>query len=253
MNQSIRTRRAVHPLVGCLLFLLICPLVMVSVVVAVALFSPSLLTGVGLQVVGFRPQGNTAEAFVGYSESVPTLAPLQGAIIAQSNTLNADAFGSQPLNHPAVKVEVGTTENGQAGAVITINETDLPALCQQYTPACSAEGLTLNGFIIRNGQFDLRLSGVIARFEVASEVSGLAQPLGVVLRVNPTSQRFEALGLDVNGQLFGTPNNELGEFIHSIESQLNQIVDSATLSTDGGSYSVHQIDLSDGLMRISLR
>ena len=253
MNRSIRTRRAVHPLVGCLLFLLICPLVMVSVVVAIALFSPSLLTGVGLQVVGFRPQGNTAEAFIGYPESVPTIAPLQSAVIAQSITLNADAFGSQPLDYTTVKVEVGMTENGQSGAVVTLSEADLPALCQQYTPACSAEGLALNGFIIRNGQFDLRLSGVIARFDVASEVSGLAQPLGVVLRVNPTSQRFEALGLDVNGQLFGTPDNEIGEFVRSVESQLNQIVDSATLSADGGNYTINQIDLSDGLMRISLR
>ncbi len=253
MNQPIRTQRTPNPLIGCLLFLLVCPLVMVSTVVAVAIFSPSLLTAMGLQIAGFRPLGDTAEAFVGYQDAVPTIAPLQSAVAAQSLTLYADAFGSQTLENAAVQAEVGITDSGQSGAVVTLTEADLPALCQQYTPACSAEGLALNGFIIRNGQFDLRLSGVIARFDVASEISGLSQSLGVVLRVQPTTQRFEALGLDVNGQLFGTPNNELGDFVLSLEAQLNQIVDSVTVSANGGNYTVSQIDLSDGIMRISLR
>ncbi|MGV2437815.1 MAG UNVERIFIED_CONTAM: hypothetical protein LVT10_25465 [Anaerolineae bacterium] len=32
-------------------------------------------------------------------------------------------------------------------------------------------------------------------------------------------RRFEALGLEVNGQLLGTPKDGLGEFIHTLEAQ----------------------------------
>lgn len=253
MNQPIRTRRTSNPLIGCSLFLLVCPLVMVSTVVAVAIFSPSLLTGMALQMAGFRPLGDSAEAFVGGQDAVPTIAPLQGAVVAPSVLLQASAFGNQSLENFAVQVEVGITESGQRGAVVTLTEADLTRLCQQYTSACSSEGLALNGFIIRNALFDLRLNGVIARFDVANEIFGLSQSVGVVLRVQPTTRRFEALGLEVNGQLFGTPKDGLGEFIHTLEAQLNQIVDSATLAANGNIYTVNEIEFSDSTLRVSLR
>lgn len=229
-------------------------IVVIGTLIATALIFIPLLPQIALQSAGFEPIGDTdtlfdAEANSAPTEERPVLAVVATAVPPQV-VISAGTYGDRALdtNNPAYDVQVGN-EAGSDQQILetTISEAGLLSLCQQYTVYC-----TPNGNEVRNMTFDLRPGGVIVQGEFFVPDVNIWQSAGVVMQLTDTN-RLQVTGVDVNGQLFAAPPNELGALIDEAEAIANQVLTQLTVEAGGIIYRLDDVFVDDTAITLILR
>ena len=230
MRVRRSTRRGVPlGLCGCLAAALVAIVILGIAAVIVFLKMPSL----ALLAAGFKPQGSTMQVFSGQANTPPI--QLDNAVTPAQAVVNLGSSGTQEL--PASNVQTGTI-NGSAAATVSFTEDDLMALCRQRTTFCSDTNAQY-----RNVHVDLQPGGGIVYADVNVPELGLAQTIGVALRLNASHRQFDVMGVDMGGTLYGLPSGDLGQRVLDIAAKANELLQAASLDAGGGVYALSDIHI----------
>jgi hypothetical protein len=227
---------------GCLTGLAVMGAALIAV--AVLLIIPA-LPNAALQSAGFEHVGDTDTVF---AEATPQPPPTLEAIQSPPETvvIQAGGVGQQTIeNVDTYDIQLGTV-NGQNTLQMTFNESDLLVLCQQYSDACSA-----NGQRIRNVRFDLRTGGMVVYGDVLIEQLQIWQNVGVVMRLT-SDNRLAVSGVDIGGQLYAAPPNEIGATIGEIESIANTVLQQLTAQAGGENFVLQSIYSDDSILVVTM-
>jgi hypothetical protein len=215
------------------------------IAIAAMLIIPA-LPNIALQSAGFEHVGDTDAVFAEATAQPP---PILEAVQSPPETvvIQAGNVGPQTIeNVDTYDIQVGTI-NGQSTLQMTFNESDLLALCQQYSEACRA-----NGNRIRNVRFDLRTGGMVVYGDVLIEQLNVWQNIGVVMRLT-SDNRLAVSGVDVNGQLYAAPPNEIGNTIAEIETIANDVLRQLTVQAGGENFILDSIYMDDSVLVLTMR
>lgn len=226
VSRAQRNGRIPLGLCGCLTGALILVVVLGVGAVIVFLRMPSL----ALLAAGFTPQGSTVQVFAGQT-AAPVV--LDNPTTPTQALVNLGASGVQEL--PATVVQTGTID-GSAAATVSFSETDLMNLCVQRTTFCSNTNPQY-----RNLRLDLQPGGGVVYADVNIPELGLAQTVGVALRLDGSRRQLEIAGLDMGGTLYGLPDNQLGQQARDVAAKANELLQSASLNAGGGVYNLADI------------
>lgn len=226
---------------GCLVGMLVMGFALVAVVLLMLL--PALPDTV-LQSAGFEPLGDTDAVFDSTSQPPPVLETVEE--VPPAVVIQAGSYGEQTVDNAGTyDMQVGTI-NGQSALQMMFNEQDLLNLCQQYSEACSA-----NGERIRNVRFDLRPGGMVVYGDVYIAQVNLWQTVGVVMRFT-ADNRLAVSGVDINGQLYAAPPNDIGGTITEIESIANDVLQQLTVQAGLETYALSSIYSDDSVLVITM-
>ncbi len=189
------------------------------------------MTGLALLAAGFTPQGSTVQLYAG--QVAPAPVPLENPVTPPQAIVNLGPSGVQEL--PANNVQIGTID-GSAAATVAFSETDIMNLCRQRTTFCSDTNPQY-----RNVRVDLQPGGGVVYADVNVPELGLAQTIGVALRLDASHRQFEVAGVDMGGTLYGLPTGELGQRVQEVASKANELLQVASLSASGGLYNLSDI------------
>jgi hypothetical protein len=220
---------------GCLIGMVVIGIALVAVVLLLVV--PAIPDTV-LQSAGFEPLGDTDSVFNSTSQPPPVLETVEEAA-PPAVVIQAGSYGEQTIDNTGTyDVQVGTI-NGQSAMQMSFNEQDLLNLCQQYSDSCSA-----NGERIRNVRFDLRPGGMVVYGDVYIAQVSLWQTVGVVMRFT-ADNRLAVNGVDINGQLYAAPPNEIGGTITEIETIANDVLQQLTVQAGMETYALQSIYSDD--------
>lgn len=237
--------------VGCAFFA-----VFGSIFACAALYTVGALVPLVLQLAGMRSLGSTEDLFDAVTPA-PTVV-VQGASNPQRVTIDLGSYGQEALNvDPAAYTFVtGSTDAGTQVAVATFTEQGLLDICNQRSTVCSGQNDRY-----RNVRFDLRPGGVVVYADVNAGI--LWQRLGVVLRLDSSSRRFNVLGVDIGGVTFDPAtlppflSQEVKDGIAvamvDIEREGNAVLNELELQTGGQSYTLSQITIDDTTLTVIMR
>lgn len=195
--------------------------------VVVFLRTPSL----ALLVAGFKPQGSTSQIFAGQANPPPV--QLENPVSPPQAMVDLGSSGTQEL--PASNVQTGTL-NGTSAATVSFTENDLMNLCRQRTTFCSNANPQY-----QNVSIDLQPDGGIVYADVNVPELGLAQTIGVALKLNSTHRQFDVAGVDMGGTLYGLPSGQLGQRVQEIANKANELLQTASLDVGNGVYNLADI------------
>jgi len=236
-----RSRRRGLPLGLCGCFAAVVGVVVVLGITAVIIFLNR--PGLALMVAGFKPEGNTSQVFVGQ----PTVPPVQleNPVSPTQAIVNLGSSGAQDL--PANNVQTGSI-NGNPAATVSFTETDLMNLCHQRTTFCSDTNPQY-----RNVQIDLQPGGGIIYADVNVPEIGAAQRVGVVLTLDASHRKFEVMGVDIGGTLYGLPPGDLGQRVLDVAAKANELLQAASLQAGGGVYNLSDIRIDSNTITFVLQ
>lgn len=226
-------------LCGCLAVTLLFVVVLGIGAVVVFLRMPN----IALLVAGFKPQGSTTQLFAGQADTPPI--QVQNAISPQAAVVDLGTSGIQPL--PGNSVQTGTID-GSTAATVSFTESDLMNLCRQRTTFCSDSNPQY-----RNVKVDLQPGGGVVYADVNVPELGLAQTIGVVLRLDGSHRQFEIVGVDMGGTLYGLPSGELGARVQDVANKANALLQAASLNADGGKYNLSDIHINANSVTFVMR
>lgn len=226
-------------LCGCLAATLLLVVVLGIGAVVVFLRMPN----IALLVAGFKPQGSTTQLFAGQADTPPI--QVQNAISPQTAVVDLGTAGNQSL--PSNSVQTGTID-GSLAATVSFTESDLMNLCRQRTTFCSDSNPQY-----RNVKVDLQPGGGVVYADVNVPELGLAQTIGVVLRLDGTHRQFEIVGVDMGGTLYGLPSGELGARVQDVANKANALLQTASLNTDSGDYNLSDIHINANSITFVMR
>ncbi len=226
-------------LCGCLAATLLLVVVLAIGAVVVFLRMPN----IALLVAGFKPQGSTTQLFAGQADTPPI--QVQNGISPQTAVVDLGTAGNQPL--PSNSVQTGTID-GSLAATVSFTESDLMNLCRQRTTFCSDSNPQY-----RNVKVDLQPGGGVVYADVNVPELGLAQTIGVVLRLDGTHRQFEIVGVDMGGTLYGLPSGELGTRLQDVANKANALLQTASLNTDSGDYNLSDIHINANSITFVMR
>jgi hypothetical protein len=228
---------------GCLGAMLGCGLIGV---VGILILIP-LIPRLTMQVAGFTSQGSTDALFVGVTPQ-PTV-EIFNVTQPEQVTLNlgGQEYSVQPGASDSYDASVGQDSAGVQTALISVDENGL------YQEICFRDSTICNG---GNGQYqltgvDFRPSGAILYATVT--LSGFTQQIGAVLQVDSTGRRFVVAGIDVNGQLYAPPNNDIAQILYDIEARGNQALGQFTLQANGVQYNLSSMSVDDNYLTLVMQ
>jgi hypothetical protein len=228
---------------GCLGGMVVIGFALVAVVLL--LIVPTAVQDTALQSAGFEPLGDTDEVFNSTSQPPPQLETVEEAAPPEV-VIQAGSYGEQTIDNTGTyDVQVGTI-NGQSAMQMTFNEQDLLNLCQQYSESCTATGER-----IRNVHFDLRPGGMVVYGDVYIAQVSLWQTVGVVMRFT-ADNRLAVNGVDINGQLYAAPPNEIGGTITEIETIANDVLQQLTVQAGMETYALQSIYSDDNVLMFTM-
>ena len=238
--QRVRQRSNMpFMLCGCLAATLVG---MVVLAVGVLILLPR-LPGIALLAAGFTARGSTAQTFA--NAPVTPLVQLQNAVTPGQVVVNLGTYGAQEL--PPVYVQTGQVDGGQAATVL-LSEDDLMTLCRQRTTLCSNTNPQY-----QNVRVDLRPGGGVVYADVSLPELGVTQTVGAVLRLDATQRQFELTGVDVGGTLYALPSGTLEARAQEAATTANALLQQASLSVDGGQYTVTDIRIDESSIMFVMR
>lgn len=233
---------------GCLRALGCLSLVAVTSIIILVIAAP-LLPGLILQAAGWSPQGQTDQVFQGrQGENLP--AP-QNAVIAQNFTLTAPSIGTRSLDttNAAYRLAVGTDPTGMPSAQAEISEAGLYQVCRDSTPLCRPGNTP-----VMVERIDLRPGGAVIYANVsAPQIGGLTGTVGAVVQVDGSGRRLMLTGVDVNGQMYGLPDDVFGYRPAELEQVINDALLGVTVQAGGSTFRIDQIRITDDALIVSLR
>lgn len=215
-----------------------CGLIMVSLgialIVGIALIAPA-LPAIGLRLAGFQPIEQPVH------ESTPE--PIPVIIAPQTSSqmiLSAGTFGQRTLpQSSAYTMQTGINEAGADVAQITIAESGISTVCAQYTQVCSESG---NPF--RNVTVNLQNNRATISGEAFISSLNTWQAVSVIVSLSETNT-IQVEGVEVGGTLFAIPDGELGQRIRDVQSTANEAIRQLGVQTNGSSYSLSDIILTE--------
>lgn len=190
-----------------------------------------LLPQIGLQTAGFQPLGDTDSVLQQRSIAQDAPPPINAAQVAPSNlTLNAGTWGSVSVNPNNADVIMG-----ESALQVSVTNSDLLQICNAISDFC-----TPNGVPVRNASFDVRAGAVVVNADFLVPDVGFWQRAGLVMQIEG-GKRFNVVGVDVNGQLFAAPPDELGDVIAEAERTANDVLRQLSTQISGESYTLDSI------------
>ncbi|MCA9912584.1 MAG: hypothetical protein KC496_04530, partial [Anaerolineae bacterium] len=165
--------------------------------------------------------------------------------VPPSIVVQAGDYGRQTIDTSQVDVQIGDS-GGVTTMQVAFSESDMRSICQQYSVIC-----TPSGSPVRNATFNFRPGGMVVNGEFFVEQVGIWQAIGVVLRVSGNQLVFE--GVDVNGQLFAVPPDELGSLVAEVENTANDLLRQLTVQASGETFTLRELYIDDVNLTLVLR
>ncbi len=234
--QRYNHRRAGRVNYGCLAVFF--GLVLV-IIVGLLLLIPA-LPAIGVRLLGFVPVGDTTTVFA----DVTPIAPVQieGGFVPVQATINLGEYGSHDLPPTSDAYRLTVDPSGQT-ATAAITEAGLLQLCGAYC--------TQGGDQIHNVRIDLRPGGAVVYGDL--DIPGVSsQTVGVVMQLTGAA-RFSVAGVDLDGVLYAVPPEGLGETVREVERIGNTLLQTATLQTDSGVFSLSEVYSDETAVTLVLR
>jgi hypothetical protein len=215
-----------------------CGLITISGGIILALFvvliAPA-FPSIGLRLAGFQP----IEKSISRSTAEP-IPIIQSAKTTSQVILSAESYGQRTITQSsAYTMQTGTNDDSANIAQITLTENGLLTVCGQYTDLCTATGSQF-----RNAMVDLQNNGATISGEAFISSLNTWQPIAVIISITPTNE-FQIDGVEVNGTLFGIPDGELGQQLHDIQQTANQALRQLTLQSNGETYRLSDITITE--------
>jgi hypothetical protein len=230
-------------LYGCLGAMLGCGIIGVLGIVILIPLIPRLT----MQAVGFTDQGSTDALFAGITPQ-PTV-EIFNVTQPEQVTLNlgGQEYTVQPNVNDGYDASVGEDSSGVQTARISVDENAL------YQEICFRDSTICNG---SNGQYqltgvDFRPSGAVLYATVT--MSGFTQQIGAVLQVDGSGRRFVVAGIDVGGQLYAPPNNDIAQILTDIEARGNEALGQFTLQANGVQYNLSSMTVDDNYLTLVMQ
>lgn len=206
-----------------------------------------LLPQITAQIAGFEPIGDTDTVLLTSATPQPAPTRVQPVQSAPSSlTLSTSSYGAVSVNSLDADVRIGES-NGAPIVQVSFTERDLLASCRNVSSFCSPSGTP-----IRNASFDLRTTGLVINGEFNVPQLGLWQPAGIVMQIIGSDQ-LRVIGVEIDGQVFAAPPNELGQLIAEVERTANDILRQLSAQISGQAYDLREIALADEQLIITLR
>jgi hypothetical protein len=226
---------------GCLGALLGCGFISVLAVVLLIPLLPMLV----MQAVGFQPQGSTDSVFAEVTPQ-PTLV-IVNATIPEQVSINVSGQEYTLAQSDTYDASVGQDSTGVETALISVDQNGL------YQEICRRDNTICDG---TNGQYqltgvDFRPGGAVLYATVT--ISGFTQQIGAVLLVDASGRRFTVAGIDVNGQLFAAPNNDIAQVLTDIEARGNDALSQFTLQANGRLYTLASMIVDDNYLTLTMQ
>jgi hypothetical protein len=213
-------------------------------ILVVVLLLPA-LPRLAMQAAGFRPQGSTNDVFVALTP-LPTPV-LVNAAPPQQVSINLGGQEYTLEQSDSYDAAVGQDPSGIETVRLSVDQNAL------YQEICAREPAICNG---TNGQYqlnsvDFRPGGAVLYATVT--VSGFTQQIGAVLLVDGSGRRFTVAGIDINGQLFTAPNNEIAQVLYDIERLGNDALSQFTLQANGRLYTLASMSVDDNYLTLTMQ
>lgn len=213
--------------------------------VGLLLFWP-VIAGVGLQAVGFAPQGDI-NTVLEQAAPAPTVV-VQNPVSPPQAVVNLGSYGTQTLDTASTaNVVIGSSESGAPVAVVSYTEAQLMALCVQRSPECA------NGNDqFRNTRIDLRPGGAVIYADV--NLGGMWQTVGGVLQFDAASRRLDVAGVELGGLVYSAPpSSEITSLISRFETTANDLIQQLSLQAGGAQYRLDTIQFDEAQVMFVLR
>lgn len=226
---------------GCLGLLAACGL---AAVVGVLVVVP-LLPSIGLRLAGFSPKGDTRAVFADVT-SVPPVVPQPSPVVPTQVTINLGTQGEQTVPPNSEDYTITMGDGGQVMQA-TVTEAGLMDLCRQLSPICRNENP-----VYQNVRIDLRPGGAVVYGDVSLPELPVTQAVGLVLKLDSSSQQFTVVGIDLNGQLFSVPPS-FSQIATDAQRVGNLALHQLVVEAEGGQYTVSEVYADDDKLTLILR
>lgn len=223
--------------------------------VVLFIFFRAQITNLGLSLAGVETLGNTQAVLAVNVTPVATVPPLTGAVAPEVFSVQLPGLADGPVpvtNNQGVTLETGQSSEGYV-AVVTTTEADFVAVCLRTTPLCGPQGAAFGDFRVSNLRPDFSPGAVVLAASVNLADVPLRQDVGLVFRLNAAGNRFELLGVDLNGYLFPEPPPEVEGFVREAEAELNRIVSQIAVEAGGARYTLDRVVLGEGQLELLLK
>jgi hypothetical protein len=227
----------------------------IVLLVVVFIFFRAQITNLGLSLAGVETLGNTQQILALNVTPVPTIPPLDGAVEPETFNLQLGPVTDGPLsvpNNAGVTLQTGQSSEGYV-AVVTTTERDFVSQCLRASALCGPQGEAFGDITVSNLRPDFNLGSVVLTATVRVADVPVQQNIGLVFRLNAGGNRFEMLGVDLNGFLFADPPPEIQGFVDDAEAQLNNLVAQVVVDAAGMRYTLDRIVISEQQMALLLK
>lgn len=216
---------------GCLLLLLGISTIFAIIMIVLLPAIPA----IGLRLAGFQPIDQPITQAT--AESIPVINSAQNA---SQVIVSAGSYGQRTISaSSAYTMQIGTDEAGAGIAQITLTESGLATLCNQYTDGCSS-----NGSPFRNASVNLQNGQTIISGDAFISSLNTWQSLSAIVSVTPNNT-INVDGVEIGGTVFAIPDGELGQRIRDIQSTANQALQQLSVQSNGVTYRLSDITITE--------
>ena len=210
--------------------------------IVMVLIAPA-LPAFGLRLAGF--QAIEKPITQSTPEAIPLINSAQGA---SQVILSAGSYGQEIISQSsAYTMQIGTDENNNGIAQIATTESGILSICAQYTDLC-----TTTGDKFRNVAVNLQNNRTAISGEAYIPSLNTWQALSVIVSVT-ADNAIIIDGVEVNGTLFGIPDGELGQQLRDLQTGANEALRQLTLQSNGTSYRLSDITITETQLVASFR
>lgn len=216
---------------GCLLLLVGISTIITIIMIVLLPAIPA----IGLRLAGFQPIDQPLTQAT--AESIPVINSAQNA---SQVIISAGSYGQRTISaSSAYTMQIGTDAAGAAIAQVTLTESGLATLCNQYTDGC-----TNSGSAFRNASVNLQNGWAIISGDAFIGSLNTWQSLSVIVSVN-TNNTVNVDGVEIGGTVFAIPDGELGQRIGDIQSTANQALQQLSVQSNGQTYRLSDIIITE--------
>ena len=235
-------RRSNLPLLtgGCFMLAFGC---LACVTISILLLLPA-LPDLGLRIAGFQPGGSTEQLFDKNPSAPP--APIQNPAPPPAQAiLEFGAYGQTDLLPAPFDYDLAI-DSVSSEAQLIIPEASLNQLCHTQTQLCSTSNNQL-----RNATIDLKPGAAIINADFLVPQLSIWQALGIV--VQPQNLQLHVVGVDIDGVLYQSYNDNIASLVNTVESQADQLLNQLVLNTGNSRYNLTGIYIDENALTLILR
>ena len=223
-----------------------CAFIMLGIGAVLAVFivlAAPALPAIALRIAGFAPADSAPSPAA--AAAIPAISEAQ----AQSSILlSAAGLGQLTLPaSPSYSIIAGADDSGADTVQIIIRAEHIRPLCLQYTDFCEAQGHPFRQADIRLGNGSLVIAG-----EAFVDILNAWQAIELHLSLSPASA-IQIDTVSVDGARYRIPDNELGRRIGEAQASANQVLQGLSVQTDGKTYQLADIIITESQLVAAFR